>query len=76
MAQVLQLSDEDALLLMFVLDTTVEEWKDKEESNVDFITHDRTFKSAEEMLTVVGDIKGMNKRLEAIRDRIAEQRSV
>jgi polyhydroxyalkanoate synthesis regulator phasin len=70
MTQVLELDDEDVEVLRFILDSTVEEWECNEQNNIRNISEDRTIKNAETMLECVGDIKEMNRRVRAIRDRL------
>lgn len=63
-------SDEEVDLLTFVLDSTIEQWKTDESSQLDLFAQDPAYSSAEALLEACGSFVEMTNMLQRIRDRI------
>jgi hypothetical protein len=72
---VLELDDEgtspnQAEVLGFVLDLTLEKWTAEEPDQIDLITKDPAFRSADELLEATGDYSALLDRLKEIRAKL------
>jgi hypothetical protein len=68
MGLTLHLDDaEDASLLTFLIDSTIERWTDERPSQVNMLAFDPTFKTPEELLVASGDLSDQIDRLKRIR---------
>jgi hypothetical protein len=65
-----ELSDSEVELLNFVLGTTIEQWDDEYDGQVDFMTKDPSVTSAEQLLELVGSFRDIHTMIKQIRSKL------